>query len=237
MTKSSHDSVHMAPPVAAAPSSGTQCPVCGSGEQTKGAVYNSYQLNVCPACTLTYTAIREMPADLYQDEYENDGAYLSMLAAAQRTASGEWGFRQLWWYKRVGLRWLEDAGSGRRIVDIGCGPGTFLMVAKSRGWEVAGVDPAAPAAERAREMGLDVTHGFVEPFAAAVLQPHADFGLDRVVAGKPQRLDLLQSVRLACRDDQHFARRFRLVRPLQRELKPDMLNAGLSRPAHLLAAF
>jgi hypothetical protein len=61
---------------------------------------------------------------------------------------------------------------------------------------------------------------FVEPLAAAVLRPHADFGLDRVVAGEPQRLDLLQPVRLACRDDEHFARRFRLVRPLQRELTP-----------------
>jgi hypothetical protein len=96
--------------------------------------------------------------------------------------------------------------------------------------------PAPPLGRLALGVGLLLVL-FVEPFAAAVLQPHADLGLDRVVAGKPQRLDLLQSVRLACRDDQHFARWFRLVRPLQRELKPDMLNAGLSRPAHLLAAF
>ena len=59
----------------------------------------------------------------------------------------------------------------------------------------------------------------VEPLAAAVLQPHADVGLDRVVAGKPQ-LDLVQPVRLACWDDEHLARRFRLVRPLQRKLTP-----------------
>ena len=62
---------------------------------------------------------------------------------------------------------------------------------------------------------------FVEPFAAAVLQPHADFGLDRVVAGEPQRLDLLQVVWLACRDDgHHLARRLRLVGALQRKLTP-----------------
>ena len=63
--------------------------------------------------------------------------------------------------------------------------------------------------------------GFVvEPLATAVLQPHA-FGLDRVVAGEPQRLDLLPPVRLACRDDgHHLARRLRLVGALQRELKP-----------------
>ena len=61
---------------------------------------------------------------------------------------------------------------------------------------------------------------FVEPCAAAVLKPHADVGLDRFVAGEPQRLDLRQPVRLACRNDEHRARRFRFLRPLQRDLTP-----------------
>jgi hypothetical protein len=79
--------------------------------------------------------------------------------------------------------------------------------------------PAAPLGRLALGVGVLLVL-FVEPFAAAVLQPHADFRLDRVVAGEPQRLDLLRPIRLACRDDEHFARRFRLVRPLQRELTP-----------------
>lgn len=77
--------------------------------------------------------------------------------------------------------------------------------------------PASPLGRLA--LGFGLIFLFVEPLAAAVLKPHADFGLDRVVAGEPQRLDLLQ-FRLACRDEEHLARRFRLVRPLQRELTP-----------------
>lgn len=78
--------------------------------------------------------------------------------------------------------------------------------------------PAPPLGRLALEFGLLFL--FVEPLAAAVLKPHADFRLDRVVAGEPQRLDLLRPVRLACWDDEHLARWVRLVRPLQRELTP-----------------
>jgi hypothetical protein len=79
--------------------------------------------------------------------------------------------------------------------------------------------PAPPLGRLA--LGFGLLFLFVEPFAPAVLQPHADVGFDRVVAGEPQRLDLLQAIRLACRDDgHHLARRLRLVGALQRELKP-----------------
>ena len=36
---------------------------------------------------------------------------------------------------------LEEVSSGRRILDIGCGPGTGLKAFQDRGWEVMGVEP------------------------------------------------------------------------------------------------
>ena len=91
--------------------------------------------------------------------------------------------------------------------DTGCGAGRAAV-------------PAPPLGRLALGFGFLLVL-FVEPFAAAVLRPHADVGLDRVVAGESQRLDLLQPVRLAGRDDgHHLTRRLRLVGALQRELKP-----------------
>lgn len=173
----------------------TQCPVCGASGQRKGKIYNSWQLNECPGCSFTYTAVRKMPEGLYQDEYEQDGAYLSMLAVARQTAAGEWGFRELWWFKRLGLKWLERTTNGRRLIEIGCGPGTFLMVAKNRGWDVTGVEPAAPAAKQAMEFGLAVTHGYVEPFAAANTRPFDAAALFEVLEHVSDPVAVLRAIR------------------------------------------
>ena len=48
----------------------------------------------------------------------------------------------------------------RTILDIGCGPGTFLRRGKERGWKVCGIEPSPVAAEYARSLGIDVIEGF-----------------------------------------------------------------------------
>ena len=39
-------------------------------------------------------------------------------------------------------------GSGRRLLDVGCGDGTFLKIAKAHGWEVTGTELNAASARR-----------------------------------------------------------------------------------------
>ena len=47
-----------------------------------------------------------------------------------------------------------------RILDIGCGTGLFLQVARRRGWEVCGVDECEEALDHARsKFGLEVAQG------------------------------------------------------------------------------
>ena len=42
------------------------------------------------------------------------------------------------------------------LLEIGCGDGEFLMVAKKNGWDVTGVEISKKAAKRARKKGLNV---------------------------------------------------------------------------------
>jgi SAM-dependent methyltransferase len=56
--------------------------------------------------------------------------------------------------RRLGfVRTTLGAGTGKRLLDIGCGDGAFLMEARRAGWDVMGTE-LNPA--MARELGLDV---------------------------------------------------------------------------------
>ena len=58
--------------------------------------------------------------------------------------------------------YLRFPGQGARVLDIGCGNGTFLWQMRSLGWEVCGVEPDPQSAARAREAGLDVRAGLLQ---------------------------------------------------------------------------
>jgi SAM-dependent methyltransferase len=55
-------------------------------------------------------------------------------------------------------RYLEEGR--RRILDIGSGPGFFLLNGKNRGWQVKGIEPSMQAAEHSHNLGLDVVNAF-----------------------------------------------------------------------------
>ena len=55
---------------------------------------------------------------------------------------------------------------GKRLLDVGCGGGSFLQVLKKLGVEVKGVDPGVSATAAARDSGLDVFTGTLEEYIA-----------------------------------------------------------------------
>jgi SAM-dependent methyltransferase len=55
-------------------------------------------------------------------------------------------------------------------IDVGCGTGDLAAALIARGWQMSGIEPSAPAAERARERGVDVHTGTV---ADAKLEPQS----------------------------------------------------------------
>lgn len=53
---------------------------------------------------------------------------------------------------------------GGLLLDIGCGNGSFLTLARSCGWNVIGLDPDPKAVEYAKSQDLDVKQGGIEYF-------------------------------------------------------------------------
>ena len=49
----------------------------------------------------------------------------------------------------------------RRILDVGSGPGFFLLHGKRRGWQTLGLEPSRQAAAHARGLGLEIIEEFL----------------------------------------------------------------------------
>jgi 2-polyprenyl-3-methyl-5-hydroxy-6-metoxy-1,4-benzoquinol methylase len=56
---------------------------------------------------------------------------------------------------------LRYPGPGARLLDIGCGNGSFLLQMRSLGWKVFGVEPDPESAKQARAAGLNVQVGLL----------------------------------------------------------------------------
>jgi 2-polyprenyl-3-methyl-5-hydroxy-6-metoxy-1,4-benzoquinol methylase len=82
-------------------------------------------------------------------------------------------------------------GPGARVLDIGCGNGSFLWQMRSLGWEVCGVEPDSQSAAHARAAQLDVRDGWLPQQTL----PEAHFDgiyLSHVIEHLPEPMDTLR---------------------------------------------
>lgn len=145
------------PPATALAAAAVACPHCGGDryEALHAArdrwfdVPGTFRYARCTDCGLTYLRERPAPAamaDYYPPHYVRRGRGPAAVHA--------W-FRAFDLRRRVRLV-RRLAGAGGRVLDVGCAAGDFLAAARSAGLVVAGVEPAAWAAEAAQARGIPV---------------------------------------------------------------------------------
>jgi SAM-dependent methyltransferase len=156
----------------------------------------TWRLLRCPACGLGWLdprPVREDVPKLYVRYYTHAESDAPRDATAQfRTIlkhgilAAAFGYRDAArspMIRAVGrlLSWIppvRDVAGGavmwqhrsphRRLLDVGCGGGQFLVLMRHLGWEVAGIDPDPAAVQVARErFGLEVTVGTLEQYRFA----------------------------------------------------------------------
>lgn len=62
------------------------------------------------------------------------------------------------------FRHLPKPRPNQRLLDAGCGNGSFMSSAAEAGWKVSGVDPDPQAVATAKGLGLDVRQGSIKVF-------------------------------------------------------------------------
>jgi len=120
------------------------CHICGGALRSHfGAVLDpqtreTFAIEECVACGVGQTLVRDADLSRYYGDAYHGGRHGLTAAYCAR--------RRLQLVARV-------AGAGRRLLDVGCGDGTFLLAARKQGWRVAGTEFNAGIA---RAAGLDV---------------------------------------------------------------------------------
>lgn len=174
------------------------CPICGADGARVRYRLSRFRILACRRCDQVY--LRPLPSP------EEIRAMFATLYT-----SGESTLRELEGYydycyrdepdnplvKRYEL-WLDAVERHRapgRLLDVGCGTGLFLAVARRRGWQTHGIDASEEATEHARnQLGLDVWIGEFSDF------PPDDPGFDAItgwdiIEHARDPVDLLRAVR------------------------------------------
>ena len=176
----------------------SRCPICGNDEPSLRYRITRFTVLCCPVCTQIYLhplpsaeEIREMFHQLYTSGEgsvpELRGYYAYCF---EDTPSNPLVKLYESWLDRI-----EAQRAPGSLLDVGCGAGLFLCVARRRGWDTFGIDDSIEATRYAREhFGLDVWVGDFSEFQAEGRRFDATTGWD-ILEHSRAPLDLLRTLR------------------------------------------
>jgi len=154
---------------------------------------NDFTVIDCDACAFKHIVPVPTPAELehvYGHEYYSTA---KPLYIQRHLEDREW--LTLVYAERYALfeRFLGEPR--RRLLDIGSGPGMFLLHGVERGgWSVRGLEPSSQAAAHSRSLGLDVTQAFLNADTADRLGRFDVVHMNEVLEHIPDPREVLRVV-------------------------------------------
>lgn len=120
-----------------------QCPVCTTISKEPINRINNYAIHRCKKCQLQFSDPMKHPG---AEWYEKSPHYKYM--AARSVTLPLWLIWTDWRFKTAMALKLKPKG---RVLDVGCGSGAFLRLAKAFGYQVGGIDVSETAIRTVKE--------------------------------------------------------------------------------------
>lgn len=126
-----------------------KCPICNSNKGKNLGKKNSFEIIKCKNCLTLYSKKTEDSLTYfdYSNYYSEENLTVPDFVCEI--------------YRNI-IREFEPYRGNNRFLDVGCGAGILLDIAKELDWNVTGVEVSKPAAEHLRKRGLNVVEGMLE---------------------------------------------------------------------------
>jgi SAM-dependent methyltransferase len=175
-----------------------RCPLCASPDAELRYRLSRFEVLGCRGCGLVYIWPRPSEAEIramFSTLYTSGESSLPELRDYYGFCFEDAPSNPL---VQTYERWLDALEAARepgRLLDVGCGTGLFLAVARRRGWKPFGIDDCAEATRHAREhFGLEVWDGEFADFASGDRQFDAITGWD-ILEHSRGPVELLRAIR------------------------------------------
>ncbi len=137
-----------------------KCPICGGSSTDLLYSLPKGPIRSCSKCTTVFRenlVAEDAAHDLYDADSYLDSPFFDALKVGARADVEPYLI-----YRKV-LDQLEEILPAGRLLDVGCSYGAFLELARSRGWQVTGVELSSKSSSYAAEKrGLQVFTGTLE---------------------------------------------------------------------------
>jgi 2-polyprenyl-3-methyl-5-hydroxy-6-metoxy-1,4-benzoquinol methylase len=140
------------------------CKICGANNSEVKYYLKIFNVVKCCACSTVFLDFKNKvmdPREVYSANYyqERNEHYLKNIVADPIHGPENPSVIDF----REGIKLIESFKHPSRLLDIGCGMGIFLAMARERGWEVSGVDISDYAIKFAMErFGIDCFAGYLK---------------------------------------------------------------------------
>ncbi len=132
-----------------------------NGENHSGCVIHQCEEDIsviaCDNCGFNHVV--PLPDDAALEAFYNEEFYANEKPDYLSSSDKDYAWLKLSFGDRFNLFEKTLNIKSGKVLDIGCGPGSFLEEGKNRGWQVFGVEPSRQASAFANEKGLNVIHG------------------------------------------------------------------------------